>query len=885
MCHHPSRFLLKALAITLFSCVFPLFGQRLPQNVQPEHYTLALIPDLKSATFSGKESITIRSLQAANEITLNAIEIKFQRVSASVNGKDYPATVSLDPAKQQATFHFSQTFPAGEETLHVEFTGLLNNELRGFYLSKTKRRNYAVTQFEATDARRAFPCFDEPAFKATFSVSLTVDKRDTAISNMKIASDTPVGTGKHTLQFNTTPKMSTYLLAFLVGDFKCVAGSSDNTPIRVCAVPGDEQYGKFALSAAEYVLHYYNNYFGIKYPLPKLDMIAIPDFEAGAMENFGAITYRETDLLIDENTASLAAKKRVASVVAHEMAHQWFGDLVTMEWWDNIWLNEGFATWMENKPVEAWKPEWHVSQDVAGDLDTTLNYDSQPTTRTIRANASTPAQINEMFDGIAYGKAGAVLGMLENYLGQETFRRGVHNYLAVHLYSNATAEDFWNAQTKTSGKPMDRIMSSFVEQPGVPLLTFDAPQNQSVKVRESRFFITGSKEINASQKWMIPVCFHAREGKQCEVLNSLSETLKAPRASLFYGNAAAKGYYRSSYPEAIYQQIVQGLETSLTPEERIVATGNEWALMMAGQRGIGNYMSVVEALKLDKNPEVLRTATEMPSGAGRAVGKLQMVADDVTSDQDRKQFQAWVVQTFHPLFLRLRKAEHGGSDDDRERLASLFTVLGLVGKDPSVIADAQAFTQRYLKGPSSVDPILATTAPTVAVATGDAALYEQVLKLHRSATDPTVSTKALYLLAEFHNPELAKRTLDYAVSGQVRNQDAVFLLSDLLRQSSTRKLTWQYFHDHWPQVAAQLTPLNGNRIVTAAGGFCAAGDGEKVNAFFTSHKVASADRALRQAVEKIGECTKLHDQQGPKLSQWLAAHRNSGAASQSSAGE
>ncbi len=876
MCHHPSRFLLKAFPVSLLFCLVPAFAQRLPQSVQPQHYTLALTPDLKAATFSGQETIAIKLQQPQNDVTLNAIEIKFQNVSATVNGKSDPATVSLDAAKQQATFHFSQPLPAGEATLHVNYTGILNNELRGFYLSKTKRRNYAVTQFEATDARRAFPCFDEPAFKATFSVSLTVDAGDTAISNMKIASDRPAGQGKHTLQFGTTPKMSTYLVAFLVGDFKCIAGGSDNTPIRVCTVPGDEQDGKFALSAAEYVLHYYNTYFGIKYPMPKLDMIAIPDFEAGAMENFGAITYRETDLLIDEKTASQAAKKRVASVVAHEMAHQWFGDLVTMQWWNNIWLNEGFATWMENKPVEAWKPEWHVSQDVAGGLDTTLNYDSQPTTRTIRANASTPAQINEMFDGIAYGKAGAVLGMLENYLGEQTFRRGVHNYLSAHLYSNATAEDFWNAQTKTSGKPIDKIMSSFVVQPGVPLLTFGAPENGTTKVDESRFFITGPKSIDASQKWMVPVCFHAQTGENCQILNSLSESLKVPENSLFYANAAGKGYYRSSYPEAVHKQMVSGLETKLTPEERIVATGDEWALMLAGQRGIGDYMSVVEALKSDPNPEVFNTATRTAGAAGRTSGKLQAIADDVASDQDRRQFQAWVVQTFHPIYTRLQAAEHGGSADQRERLASLFTILGLVGKDQAVIKDTRQFTEKYLHDPSSVDPILATTAPTVAVASGDASLYDQALKLHRTASDPTVGTKALYLLAEFQEPSLAKRTLNYAVSGQVRNQDAVFLLSDLLRRQGTRDLTWQFLQDNWPKVKAQFTPLNANRLVSAAGSFCAAGDEDKVNSFFATHKVGSADRALKQAVEQIGVCVKLHEEQGPKLAQWLATHSKSG---------
>lgn len=870
MCHHPSRFLLKAFAVVSFSCAVTVFGQRLPQNVQPEHYTLALTPDLKDATFSGQESIAVNLRSSAADITLNALEINFKDVSATAGGKSYPATVSLDPAKQQATFHFQQPLPTGNATLHINYTGILNNQLRGFYLSKTKRRNYAVTQFEATDARRAFPCFDEPAFKATFNISLTVNDGDTAISNMNVVSDQAAGSGKHTVKFRTTPKMSTYLVAFLVGDFKCISGGSDNTPIRVCTVPGDEQDGKFALSAAEYVLHYYNDYFGIKYPLPKLDMIAIPDFEAGAMENFGAITYRETDLLIDEKTASLAAKKRVASVVAHEMAHQWFGDLVTMQWWNNIWLNEGFATWMENKPVAAWKPEWHISQDVAGDLDTTLNYDSQPTTRTIRANASTPAQINEMFDAIAYGKAGAVLGMLENYLGQAKFRQGVHNYLAAHLYSNATAEDFWNAQTQTSGKPIDKIMSSFVVQPGVPLLTFSAPANGADNVTESRFFISGPKQIEASQKWIVPVCFRVRTGESCEILNSLSESLKLPGGTLLYGNAAGKGYYRSSYPEAVQKQIVSRIESSLTPEERIIATGDEWALMLAGQRAIGDYMNIVTALKSDRNPEVFRTATEMPGAAARTTGKLEVIADDIASGHDKQQFQAWVVRTFHPIYATLKAHEQNTTSDERERLASLYTVLGLVGKDPQVIADARQFTEKYLQNPASVDPILATAAPVVAAANGDALLYDQVMKLHRTASDPTVATRALYLLAQFQNPSLAKRTLDYVVSGQVRNQDAVFLLSDLLRSTDTRAVTWQYLQDNWPKVKAQFTPLNANRLVSAAGSFCEAGDQQKVSSFFATHPVESADRALKQAVEKIGECTRMHQEQSPKLAQWLA---------------
>ncbi len=331
---------------------------------------------------------------------------------------------------------FPSELPAGKVTLAIRYTGILNDKLRGFYLSKTRTRNYAVTQFEPTDARRAFPSFDEPALKATYDITLVIDSADTAISNTNIISDKPGPVaGKAYSPLRYYAKMSTYLVAFLVGDFKCTEGKSDGVPIRACATPDKVELTRFALESAKYVLHYYDTYFGIKYPMPKLDMIALPDFEAGAMENFGCITYRETDLLVDSRFGAIPAKKRVAVVVAHEMAHQWFGDMVTMQWWDNIWLNEGFATWMETKPVTQWHPEWNFPEDVAETLDETLNLDAQKTTHTIRVMAETPDEINEMFDGISYGKGGAVIGMVENYLGEEVFRQGVHNYLQAHIYA------------------------------------------------------------------------------------------------------------------------------------------------------------------------------------------------------------------------------------------------------------------------------------------------------------------------------------------------------------------------------------------------------------------------------------------------------------------
>ena len=532
----------------------PVWAQRLPLNVKPMHYSLSLAPDIAGKSFTGSEKLDVMLAEPSAAITLNSLDLKI----ASVKAGGQTAAVTYDTSKEQATFTFPSALPAGAATLDIEYTGLLNDKLRGFYLSKTKTRSYAVTQFESTDARRAFPSFDEPAMKATFDVALTVDAGDIAISNTNIVSDTPAGAGKHTLKFAQTPKMSTYLVAFLVGDFACSKGSADGVPIRVCSTPDKIKLTTFALAAAEHFLSYYDQYFGVKYPMPKLDLIGIPDFEAGAMENFGAITYRETELLVDDKDGAVGSKKRVASVVAHEMAHQWFGDMVTMQWWDNLWLNEGFATWMQDKAAGEWHPEWHFPQDVANELDETLNYDAARTTRAIRATADTPAQIQEMFDGISYGKAGAVIGMVENFLGPEVFRQGVHNYLQAHLYGNATAEDFWNAQTANSKQPVDKIMASFIDRPGVPVLTFGDKTDAGYPVKQSRFFVGGRTEGEPGT-WTLPVCVKTGAAPACELLTPESKTLRlAADRPFFYANALDKGYYRTAYSAGQVKAITVG---------------------------------------------------------------------------------------------------------------------------------------------------------------------------------------------------------------------------------------------------------------------------------------------------------------------------------------
>ena len=847
-------------AAALCFCLLPAAAgaQRLPGTVVPEHYTLHLTPDIHAKTFAGTESIRVRLTAPIASITLNAAELKISSVQAAAGNQQLAATVAYQPKLEQAVLTFPQHLPAGPVELRIQYTGILNDELRGFYLSHTAKRDYAVTQFEATDARRAFPSFDEPALKATFDLSLTVDHGDTVIANTPMLSDTPAENGRHTETFATTPRMSTYLLAFQVGDWACIKGGADGIPIRVCSTPDKANLTQYALSAAEHLLHYYDTYFGVKYALPKLDLIGIPDFAAGAMENWGCITYRETLLLVSPQD-SLAAHHSVVSVVAHEMAHQWFGDLVTAEWWNNIWLNEGFATWMAAKATGEYQPGWNEPEAFAQELNSTLNLDAAHATRTIRSKADTPTEIGQQFDGLSYGKAGAVIGMVEHLISPPVFQRGVHNYMEAHKFSNATAEDFWGAETAASGQPVDKIMESLIAQPGVPLLHFAAPAASGTPVTQSRFFLNPIGAPSSQQTWTLPVC--PRGEGACTVISGQSSTVPSTSPTLL--NAAGIGYFRSEYTPATFHALSTSV-SSFSPTERIVFLGDTESLMRANLLPAGELLSLMGRLHDDPSGHVL----------DQVITSLMPVSSIATGDQ-RRQLDTWFVHTFGPTYRALPPASATEQPSLTERRLALFTSLGLHG-DPAVFAEAQSIADRFLANDPSAGS-LGPSALHIAAVHGDAAFYQKVLAASEAPAAPNVHVAEINALGDFSDPKLVDQTVQYSVSGKLRKQDFYRPLAILLSDTNTRDTAWDSIRAHWQQVSVMASSgIEGNPVnfvIRATRSFCSAEKESEVRDFFTAHAVEGSKRPLTESLSAIQACTELRSAQSANLNTWLSSTR------------
>jgi aminopeptidase N len=848
----------RAVFLALLLCAAPLAAARLPRTVIPKHYAVTIEPDLVRETFRGAETIDVDVQESVSSVTLHAIDLDLSSITATSGAISARGTVSsVDAANEMVTVAFDRPLPPGGAALHFGFSAPLNKQLRGLYLSKTDKRKYAVTQFEATDARRAFPCFDEPDLKATFDITLVVDEGDTAISNGPIVSDTKAGAGKHSIRFATTPRLSTYLVAMLVGDFRCVEGSAGETPIRVCATPGKESLLRFSLAAAEAEVRYFNDYFGIKYPFAKLDAIAVPDFEAGAMENAGAIVFRETSLLVDESTASFERRNAVAQTMAHEIAHMWFGDLVTMKWWDDIWLNEGFATFMTRKPVAAWKPDWGVRLDDVNNTVGALALDANPSTRAIHASAETSGEINELFDGIAYGKTAAVLRMVENWIGETAFRDGIRAYMKKYAWSNAAAADFWSTMTEVTGKPVDAVMKAFVNQAGAPRLhVTDAPK--ALHLQQERLLPRGAADGSI---WTLPVCARPLQSKdvQCVLVTGPHDLPK--RGTAMFLNAGGRGYFVSDYPAPEREALRRNMK-ALSPDERISLHGDTWLLVRNSHLPVGEYTKLIATLPRPADRVLV----------GDWSDNLVYLTNTVVTDATRPAWQKLVRRLVGGFSPPVWTTPASMLDNDRVVRGDVLWTLGYAAADPGVIKGAKHYAATYMSNPNKGDAVLADRALPMAAAYGDARFYDKLLAAVTEAPTPELRTRYLSALAEFRDPKLVARTIEYIFSGKVRTQNMPSLIIAMMEHPASRPAMWEAVKRRWAALQRDI-PSSLFRIVGATAWFCDPAGRADVERFFNEHPVPEAKRALSRALQSIDGCSAFVAFQRPNLERELATGR------------
>jgi puromycin-sensitive aminopeptidase len=821
---------------------------RLAPDVRPRHYTLRFELDLEAWTSQGHAHIDLHLDAPRRELTLHCHELNLTSVEIA-GGPSFTEAVYEDES-ETVTLRFGAEIPAGDHLLEMGWSGGIREALRGLYRANHSGARYAATQFEATDARRAFPCFDEPEFKATFSLELVHDPTLAAIGNAPIDHTEALPDGRQLTRFARLPKISTYLLAFTVGPYASTEEVRTRTgvPVRVWLPPGLVDKGAYARDSHVRSVQWLEEYTGIPYPYQKLDAIGVPDFEAGAMENPGAITYRTQLLSADATTASTAAFKRIYSVVSHELTHMWWGDLVTMAWWNDLWLNESFASFVGEKTTAALNPEWGYLRDIAAEATPAFNLDQLVSTHPISMEVANAAEAAQRFDAITYLKGQAVLRMIEGFIGEDAFRRGVRIYLNRHAEANATADDFWRALDEASGQDVSSIANGWIREPGHPLVSCalrEAPVGLEVELSQQRFFADPAVPAT-DQRWLVPIVIKYGTDQGIREERLLLERERAavtlPGAKWFHPMAGACGFYRYAMGDRALQ-LLAGAIGKLDPAERLMLIDNQWALARAGRAHLLQLITLLEALRGERDRAVLDAMA----------GPIGWLSTHAVGDEQRPAFRGFVHDLMLPAFEELgwdRKPSEDG--DAREKRASLIGLLGRVAEEPAIREEARRRVEAHLEG-ARMEPDTAGPAVRVAASSGDSALFDRYVAAMQAAaaTDPQEEQRFRDGLTAFEEPRLITRTVEGCFSGLIRTQDLGLMLVSLLGGRHARRMAWPVVRDRWDGDVAPLEALLKSRIIGGIGQLTPPAMAGEAAEFLRAKRTPDTSEVTEQALERL----------------------------------
>jgi alanyl aminopeptidase len=856
---------------------------RLPPEVMPTGYRLELNVAPEQPHFSGRVRIGLHVASPTRFIVLHGRQLRLHSASVSAPGDVQPAHFRFRQAAHgkgeadELVLSVSHDVPAGDATLDIEYDADFAEGLNGLYRVNDKGHFYAFTQFEPVGARLAFPCFDEPGAKVPFEMVVTVPTGEVALSNMPVAHETASATGDGvTFEFERSPPLPTYLVALAVGPLELREGKGASVPLRLAAVAGRSSLGDLALRTASDHLGVLERYFGMKYPYPKLDLVAVPNFSSGAMENAGLVTFREERLLVDEKTAPTSMRRALFGVIAHELSHMWFGDLVTMQWWDDIWLNEGFATWMATRVLDTWRPEMRAGVEALGSTGHALSADTLDSARRVRQPVRSTTEALEAFDGITYAKGAALLGMVERWLSPDVFRAGVLDYLTEHRFRNATGSDLFQALARASDKDVPAVLESFTEQTGVPSLEMEACRVESgrptVHVTQKEYRPLGALPTSPPKTWVLPICVHygeeaggETEGQSCALLQNGGADLAIPSdlcPSFIHPNADQAGYYYSKSPLYALVELAALPAGTLRARERVGLLSDAWALVASGELDASSFLDLAGRFRHDEEPAVWEQITTA----------IETLSDVVVSEKEKPAFAEVVRGLLRPEAVALGwDARPKDGDPERMRRRLVLFTLGAVGRDPAVLGKARILADKWLTAPSAVDGDRAAIALPLAARDGDAKLFDRIVAVLKGDPTPAERVLAVGAIGAFSSPDLVRRALELILDGTVRAQDQGYVLGGLFGRSETRGVAFGVVAERLDAFLERIPPFARRRLVPVIARSCSAEEVERARALLTPRLAVleGADRGFAQSLEEGARCAALRAHHEPPLTAWL----------------